>query len=163
MEFSLGWATTLRLPGQNLWPVRVLFCRTLQFLRTEPQWSHTYSCLVQTGFRTLSGYTEGGGRPLQCGGNWSEVGLEPWLQLVEPSLDSCAWCITAAVVHLAQSPTMETAGTAPTGDQLLIGSPRGRYSCHAPEVLSTRAMCGWSQSRMFILLTEHGKATAELN
>lgn len=61
-----------------------------------------------------------GERPLQSGGNWPEVGLEPWLPPAEPYLDSC---ITAAVVHLTPSLTMEIAGTA----QLEISYPSAAH------------------------------------
>jgi hypothetical protein len=88
-----------------------------------------------------------------------EVGLEPRLNWLKP-----LWAPGTGVERLQRSTSasphrVEHAVTAPTGDQLLIGSPRGRDSCHAPEVLSTRAMCGWSQRRPRGL-TRHGRATA---
>jgi hypothetical protein len=89
-----------------------------------------------------------------------EVGFEPQLQLAAPSLHSWTWYGTAPDVHLTSTYKVEPVVTAPTGNQLLIGSPRGRDSCHTPEVVSTRAMCVWSQRRMLFLLAGHGRATA---
>jgi hypothetical protein len=93
-----------------------------------------------------------GGARLQSSGDWTRGRSR--------TLTSTGWNLSVLLELVWKGCSVPPTVTAPTGDQLFIGSPRGRDSCHAPEVLSTRAMCGWSQRRMFIFLTGHGRATA---